>query len=69
MTETCCFHEDFDPVTLAPRGTKCTAAAVSAIVWKDGRVSPACAHHGVDALDEYGRELVKEVRPVKEFWP
>jgi hypothetical protein len=68
VAETCCFHEHHDPVTEEPCGNKCNAPAVYAIVWNDGRVSPACELHGIDALDDNGRALVEEIVPVQEYW-
>ena len=69
MSEVCCYHNDYDPIDDTPRGNKCGAPAVQAIVWKDGRVSPACKDHGLDAIDPEVHRLIADVRPVEEYWP
>ncbi len=64
--EVCTFRYDHDPATLAPRGRACKSIAVEEIHWKDGRVSVACAAHGLDALTD---DAKVEVRRVKALTP
>lgn len=63
--ERCGFRFDHDPVTLLPRGRRCGRVAVEIIQWKDGRWSPACAAHGIQALTEDARYHVARVRTVE----
>lgn len=64
---TCAFAEAHNPATLEPRGRRCGKPATREIHWKDGRVSPACPVHGLQALDEDARSLVLRItRPGSE---
>lgn len=58
---TCAFHESHDPETMEPTGPPCGRSATEEIHWKDGRVSPACVAHGMQALDAAARALVTRV--------
>ena len=50
MAERCVYRADWDPETLEPRGPECGAEATQTIHWKDGRYSPGCEEHGLEAL-------------------
>lgn len=52
-TETCTYCAACDMQTLDPIGPECGAPAVEILRWKDGRTSPACIEHGVEALDQW----------------
>lgn len=58
----CEFRDAFDPATLEPVGPACGQPATQVILWRDRRYSPACAEHGVAALDPEARALVQGVR-------
>ncbi len=63
--ETCTYCAAYNMQTLEPIGPNCGAPAVEILVWKDGRTSPACIDHGVEALDQrVVTELLAEARPL-----
>lgn len=64
MKHTCAFREDHDPDTLEPRGAVCGKPATQTIHWRDGRYSPSCAEHGLKALDDDAKKLVRLVVPI-----
>lgn len=43
-----CFAHDAND---NPLGPACGKPAAGAILWKDGRYSPCCEEHGLEALD------------------
>jgi hypothetical protein len=64
---TCAFRPEHDLETDEPRGPACGAPATQEIHWRDGRVSPSCAKHGLRALDKAARALVSLItRPKTE---
>lgn len=61
---TCAFKPAAEVETLRPIGPVCGANAVFEIYWLDGRISPACLHHGYNSLADDAKALVaKVVRP------
>lgn len=50
--------------TEAPIGPACGAPAVELIHWRDGRVSAACADHGLSSLDPEGAVQVRAVERI-----
>ncbi len=67
MKHTCAYRESYDPDTLEPVGPACGKPAMQELYWRDGRVSPSCAAHGMKAIDEDARTLVLRVtRPTCE---
>lgn len=63
----CHFCDHHDPVTDEPRGNRCNAPTVEILHWKDGRVSPACKDHGVQALDRHARKLLSCRQTIESF--
>jgi hypothetical protein len=64
---TCAFRAAHDPDTLEPLGAACGERATQELYWQDGRVSPSCPVHGMEALTEEARALVTRVtRPQSE---
>lgn len=64
---TCAFKPAAEQDTLKPIGPICGAQAVFEIYWDDGRISPACLHHGYNSLTEDAKAaVVKVVRPRTE---
>jgi hypothetical protein len=67
MKHTCAHHDAFDPETFEPVGPACGEPAMQELYWHDGRVSPSCEKHGMQALDDDARALVMRVmRPTRE---
>lgn len=67
MKHTCAHHDSFDPETLEPTGPACGKPATQELYWCDGRVSPSCAEHGTETLDDDARAMVVRVtRPTCE---
>ena len=67
MKHTCAYRESYDPETLEPVGPECGKPATQELFWHDGRVSPSCPEHGLEALDDDARALVDWVCfPVRE---
>jgi hypothetical protein len=61
MKHTCAFRQEHDLERDEPTGAVCGEPATQEIHWKDGRVSPSCAKHGLVALDKDALALVKRV--------
>ena len=67
MKHTCTFMPFHDADTLEPLGPCCGERATQELYWQDGRISPACSRHGLQALDKEARVLVVRVtRPRSE---
>lgn len=66
MIDTCAFKPFHDLAENRPFGPSCGKPATHHIVWKDGRYSPMCPEHGLEALDPDARSLVERVIQIKE---